>query len=97
MIMKKRAKKDAIERLAMLVPSALKEKYSRAAALRGETFSVWAKHALDEAAELQLREHECTDMALSDSISFMEAVQNHPRPTVAAVQAAKRYKKAFNL
>lgn len=97
MALKKKRKKDAIERLAMRVPSTLKEKYTRAAELRGETFSGWAKHVLDEAAERQIREHEFTAMALSDRIAFMESVLSPPKPTQAAVQAAKRYKKAFGL
>ncbi len=97
MAVNKRAKKEAIERLAMRVPSALKEKYTRAAELRGETFSGWAKHVLDEAAERQIREHEFTDMALADRIAFMESVLSPPKPTQAAVQAAKRYKKVFDL
>jgi uncharacterized protein (DUF1778 family) len=93
--MAKQVKKDAIERLAMRVPKALKEKYTRAAELRGETFSGWAKNVMDEAAERQIREHEFTDMALSDRISFMEAALSPPQPTEAAIQAAKRYKKTF--
>jgi len=38
----------------------------RAADLRSETFSGWAKHVLAEAAEKQIREHEFTAMALAD-------------------------------
>lgn len=94
---KKKVKKDAIERLAMRVPSALKEKYTRAAELRGETFSGWAKHVLDEAAERQIREHEFTEMALADRVAFMESVLSPPEPTSATVEAAKRYKKVFGL
>lgn len=97
MVARKKAKKEAIERLAMRVPAELKDKYTRAAELRGETFSGWAKHVLDEAAERQLREHEFTDMARADRIAFMEAVLSPPKPTQAAVEAAKRYKKVFGL
>lgn len=79
----------------MRVPAALKDKYTRAAELRGETFSGWAKHVLDEAAERQIREYEFTEMALEDRVSFMEAVLLPPEPTQAAVNAAKRYKKVF--
>ena len=89
--------KEAIERLAMRVPAALKSKYVRAAELRGETFSGWAKHVLDEAADRQIREHELMDMALTDRIAFMEAVLSPPQPTREAVNAAKRYKKVFGL
>lgn len=88
-------KDDAIERLAMRVPAALKEKYARAAELRGETFSGWAKHVLDEAAERQIREHEFTEMAVSDRIAFLNAVDSPPQPTSAALEAGKRYKKLF--
>ena len=95
MAVNKKNNKEAIERLAMRVPAALKDKYTRAAELRGETFSGWAKHVLDEAAERQIREHEFTHMALSDRVAFMEAVLNPPAPTEAAVEAAKRYRKLF--
>ncbi len=94
---KKPTPKVAIERLAMRVPADLKEKYERAAELRGETFSGWAKNVLDEAAERQIRAHEFTSMALSDRIAFMEAALNPPEPTEAAINAAKRYKKTFGL
>ncbi|MBY0359005.1 MAG: DUF1778 domain-containing protein [Candidatus Obscuribacterales bacterium] len=95
MSVKKKMSKEAIERLAMRVPAALKDKYTRAAALRGETFSGWAKNVLDEAAERQIREHEFIDMALADRIAFVKAVLNPPKPTDAAIKAAERYKKAF--
>ncbi|CAN5538080.1 hypothetical protein BH11CYA1_BH11CYA1_14830 [soil metagenome] len=81
----------------MRVPAALKDKYTRAAELRGETFSGWAKHVLDEAAERQIREHEFTVMALSDRIRFMQAVLHPPAPTEASILAAKHYKKTFGL
>lgn len=97
MAAKKKMKKEAMERLAMRVPSSLKDKYTRAAELRGETFSGWAKHVLDEAAERQIREHEFTDMALADRVAFMESVLAPPKPTQAVVQAAKRYKKVLGL
>ncbi len=97
MAVNKKSNKDAIERLAMRVPSALKDKYTRAAELRGETFSGWAKHVLDEAAERQIREYEFTDMTLQDRVAFMDAVQNPPQPTEVAVKAAKRYRKVFGL
>lgn len=97
MAVRKKNKKEAIERLAMRVPAALKEKYTRAAELRGETFSGWAKHVLDEAAERQIREHELIDMALADRVAFIEAVLSPPKPTQAAINAAKRYKKVFGL
>jgi uncharacterized protein (DUF1778 family) len=97
MAVKKKKDKEAIERLAMRVPSALKEKYTRAAELRGETFSGWAKHVLDEAAEKQIREHEFTTMALADRIAFMEAVLAPPEPTPTAIEAAKRYKLRFGV
>ena len=95
--MNKKTKKESVERLAMRVPTALKDKYNRAAELRGETFSGWAKNVLDEAAERQIREHEFTSMALADRIAFMEAVANPPEPTARAIKAAKRYKKIFGL
>lgn len=97
MALRKKSKKEAIERLAMRVPAALKDKYTRAAELRGETFSGWAKHVLDEAADRQLREHEFTTLALADRIAFCEAVISPPKPTRAAVAAAKRYKKVLGL
>lgn len=97
MAVQKKMSKDAIERLAMRVPAALKDKYTRAAELRGETFSGWAKHVLDEAAERQIRESEFTNMALADRIAFVEAALNPPKATEAAVEAAKRYKKVFGL
>lgn len=86
---------DEVERLAMRVPRALKEKYARAASLRGETFSGWAKAVLDEAAERQIREHEFTDLSKRDRMAFVEAILNPPAPTDAAINAAKRYKKIF--
>jgi uncharacterized protein (DUF1778 family) len=95
MAFKKKVDKEAIERLAMRVPSELKEKYMRAAELRGETFSGWAKHVLDEAAEKQIKENEFTTMALADRVAFMEAVLAPPEPTPAAIEAARRYKKRF--
>lgn len=95
MTLKKKPKAEAIERLAMRVPAALKAKYTRAAELRGETFSGWAKHVLDEAAERQIREHEFTGMALADRIAFCKAVVSPPKPTKAAIAAAKRYKKVL--
>jgi uncharacterized protein (DUF1778 family) len=95
MAISKRKSKNDVERLAMRVPAKLKEKYARAAALRGETFSGWAKAVLDEAAERQIREHDFTDMARSDRLAFIEAVLTPPKPTKAAVDAAKRYKKVF--
>ena len=97
MSVKKKLDNESIERLALRVPSALKEKYARAAELRGETFSGWAKHVLDEAADRQIREHEFTTMALADRIAFMEAVLAPPEPTSAALEAAKRYKQRFGV
>jgi uncharacterized protein (DUF1778 family) len=97
MAVNRKSNKEAIERLAMRVPAALKDKYTRAAELRGETFSGWAKHVLDEAAERQIREHEFTHMALADRIAFMESVQSPPQPTQAVVAAAKRYRKVFGI
>ncbi len=93
--MNKKVKKETIERLAMRVPAALKDKYTRAAELRGETFSGWAKSVLDEAADRQIREHEFTNMALADRIAFVKAVLSPPVPNKAAINAAKRYKKVF--
>lgn len=87
MAVKKKVNKEAIERLAMRVPAALKNKYIKAAELRGETFSGWAKPVLDEAAERQIREHEFTYMALADRVAFMEAVLNPPKPTGAALDS----------
>lgn len=91
----KKKSNNEIERLAMRVPAALKEKYARAASLRGETFSGWAKTVLDEAAERQIREHEFTDLSKKDRLAFVEAVLNPPAPSEAAINAAKRYKKVF--
>lgn len=93
-VSKKKSSKE-IERLAMRVPAALKEKYVRAASLRGETFSGWAKTVLDEAAERQIREHELTDLSKTDRLSFVNALLNPPAPPKAAIDAAKRYKKVF--
>lgn len=95
MAVSKKKSNDDAERMAMRVPAELKEKLSRAAALRGETFSGWAKPILAEAAERQLREHEFTEMAQADRIAFIEAILSPPKPTRAAIEAAKRYKKAF--
>jgi len=93
-VSKKKTGND-VERLAMRVPAALKEKYVRAAALRGETFSGWAKTVLDEAADRQIREHEFTELSRTDKLAFVEALLNPPSPSVAAMNAAKRYKKVF--
>jgi uncharacterized protein (DUF1778 family) len=95
MALKKTNKADAIERLGMRVTQSMKNKYSRAAALRGETVSGWAKSVLDEAAEKQIREHELTELSLADKIAFVQAVLNPPKPTKSAVTAAKRYKQMF--
>lgn len=91
----KRKKKNEPERLAMRVPSELKAKYVRAAALRGETFSGWAKNVLDEAAEKQIREHEFLNMTLRDRTAFVEAVLSPPEPNQSLLKAAKRYKKVL--
>ncbi len=93
-VSKKKTKKE-VERLAMRVPAALKEKYARAASLRGETFSGWAKTVLDEAAERQIREHEFLDLSRTDRLAFVEALVDPPAPSDAAVKAAKRYKKVL--
>ena len=93
-VSKKKSNKE-VERLAMRVPAALKEKYVRAASLRGETFSGWAKTVLDEAAERQIREHEFTELSKTDRLAFVAALLNPPAPSEAAINAAKRYKKVF--
>lgn len=93
-VSKKKSNND-VERLAMRVPAALKEKYVRAATLRGETFSDWAKTVLDEAADREISEHEFTDISKTDRLAFVEALLNPPTPTKTAVKAAKRHKKVF--
>lgn len=93
---KKKSTKDA-ERLAMRVPAELKVQVERAAALRGETVSGWAKPILAEAAARQLQEHDLIEMARADRAAFIEAVLAPPKPTQAAINAAKRYKTAFGI
>ncbi len=94
---KKVNKQVNLERVAMRVPAAIKEKFERAAYLKGETFSGWAKTVLAEAADRQIRDHEFFEMAIADRLSFMEAVLSPPKPTRVAVDAAKRYKKVLGL
>lgn len=89
--------KAGLERLAMRVPITLKEKYERAASLKGETLSGWAKTVLAEAADKQIREHEFIDLAMQDRLAFAEAILAPPKPTKVAVDAAKRYKKVLGL
>lgn len=95
MAVPKKKDSDAVERLAMRVPAGLKEKYVRAAALRGETFSGWAKAVLDEAAERQIREHEFSELSRTDRLAFVQALLDPPAPATRAVEAAKRYKKVL--
>lgn len=93
---KKKSTNDA-ERLAMRLPSELKEQVERAAALRGETVSGWAKPILAEAAARQLREHDFLEMAQADRIAFIQAVLSPAKPSKSAIEAAKRYKKVFGV
>ncbi|MDZ4837471.1 MAG: DUF1778 domain-containing protein [Candidatus Melainabacteria bacterium] len=94
MAISKKKSNDA-DRLAMRLPSELKKQVERAAALRGETVSGWAKPILAEAAARQLREHDLIEMSHADRIAFIEAVLSPPKPAQRAIEAAKRYKKAF--
>ena len=94
---KKKKPEKNLERIGMRVPAALKEKYERAAALRGETFSGWAKSILDEAAEKQIKNHEFLEMAHKDRLAFAEAVVSPPKPSRKSIDAGKRYKKALGL
>jgi uncharacterized protein (DUF1778 family) len=95
-VSKKKATNDA-ERLALRLSPELKEQVERAAALRGETVSGWAKPILAEAAARQLREHDFVELAQADRVAFIEAILAPPKPTAAAIEAAKRYKKAFGV
>ncbi|MFN8659590.1 MAG: DUF1778 domain-containing protein [Candidatus Obscuribacterales bacterium] len=93
---RKKPTNDA-ERLAMRLPAELKEQVERAAALRGETVSGWAKPILAEAAARQLRDHDFLEMARADRVAFIQAVLSPSKPTKAAIEAARRYKKAFGV
>ncbi|MBI1272457.1 DUF1778 domain-containing protein [bacterium] len=90
MAVSKKNSNNETERLAMRLPAELKERFEKAAALRGETVSGWAKPILAEAAARQLREHEFVDMAKADRVAFVEAVLSPPAPTKAAMAAAKK-------
>lgn len=81
----------------MRVPRELKDQLARAAALRGETVSGWAKPILAEAAARQLREHDFIEMAQADRMAFIEAVLAPPKANKKAIEAAKRYKKALGI
>ncbi len=81
----------------MRLPAELKEQVERAAALRGETVSGWAKPILAEAAARQLRDHDFLEMARADRVAFIQAVLSPSKPTKAAIEAARRYKKAFGV
>jgi uncharacterized protein (DUF1778 family) len=95
-ISKKKSIHDA-ERLAMRIPAELKEQIERAATLRGETVSGWAKPILAEAAVRQLKEHDFIEMTQADRVAFIEAVLAPPKPSQAAIDAARLYKKAFGV
>ncbi len=97
MALQKKQPSNDFERLAMRLSPELKEQVERAAALRGETVSGWAKIVLAEAAACQLREHDFIELSKADRIAFIEALIAPPKPAKAAIDAARRYKKVLGI
>jgi uncharacterized protein (DUF1778 family) len=71
----------------------MKQKIERAAMLLGRTVSDYAKDVLSRDADETIRRHSELELSDRDRDLFLRILSDDPKPNVALLAAAKRYRK----
>ena len=76
----------ATDNIEMRVKPSDKERMSRAAELSGVKLATFVRASAAREAQRILREHQTTTLSDRDRVTLLEALDNPPRPTRAAVR-----------
>jgi uncharacterized protein (DUF1778 family) len=77
------------------MPRDIKNRLSRAAAIRGQTLSDFIVANMLPVAESVIKEHLSITVSERDYETLMEALNNPPKPNDALMGAARAYKEAI--
>ena len=82
----------ATDNLEMRVKPSDKERMVRAAELTGVRLTTFVRASAAREADRVLREHETTVLSERDRRALLDALDNPPPPTGAALDAVRRYR-----